>query len=1089
MLPLPAHASAGDPAEFPITPVVGLVRAAGAHPNAEAVVRRVLADAGVKRVRTATTDPGTPVTVWLGAADDTAATGAARRDVLDRLGAPGSQGLAPEGFALTAGRDADDRKHIVLDGVDADGAYYAALELKDLVRRHQGNDRMPEVRLRQAPAMRYRGSIEGFYGTPWWHQDRLDHLDYLGAHRMNTYEYAPKDDPYHRDRWREPYPADKLAQLGELITRAAAGHVDFTFAVSPGLSICYTDPGDTAKLLAKFDAIHALGGRSFNVALDDIDAGRWNCDGDRARYGAPGGAAAGRAQSDLLNAVQAWVRAKGDVKPLQMVPTEYYNATETGYKKALREVLDRDVILHWTGLGVVPQRITKADAARARQVFGHEILVWDNYPVNDYIAGRLPLGAYTGREPGLSEHLVGIISNPMNQAAVSKVALFSFAEFGWADTTYDAQRSWLRALDERAGGDPAVARALRDFAELNTYDGTLHRDRAPVPAAEIAAFWTAWRAGRDTTLRAYAERLRAAPGVIRAGVPDRAFAAEAEAWLKATELWSQALIEALDVLDAVRAGDGGRALAARREATGLIAAAKALRDVRLPHSGTYPRIADGVLDTFIADALTELDRWIGITADRPAATTTLGTYQDHTPDRMVDGDPGTYFWSNGSPGAGDSVTVDLGGVRAIGEVAVLMGKPGSPNDYLRAGVLEHSADGATWTTLATGAAAEVRATAPAGTRARYLRYRATGSNDHWLVVREFTAAVLDDTVTRITVGGTPAGSRPAAAADGSLDTAWQAAAAPASGNALQFTLSRPRPIDRVAVVGSGQAEVQVRVSGQWRPIGRLDGGYTELDPADVTADAIRLAWTPGGPAPAISEVVPRYADVPAVTLAADPAVLETTIGQEATLTLSLSTRRAAAVPGTLSVTGPQGWQVPADRALTVPRGGGLVLPVAFTPTGSGTLTLAFAGVETTVEVRAHRPAADVNAARGRPVTASSVEGGTSFAAAHAVDGDPATRWSSGRTDGEWLRVELAQPVDVARVVLRWEAAYGKAYRVETSDDGTTWTPIAEVTDGNGGVDDLRIDQANTARHIRVQGVRRATGYGYSLWELEVYPAR
>ena len=122
------------------------------------------------------------------------------------------------------------------------------------------------VEIRDWPTMRYRGSIEGFYGTPWSHADRLDHLDYLGAHRMNTYEYAPKDDPYHREQWRDPYPADKLAELGELVDRARQNKVDFTFALSPGLSICYTDDADFQALIAKFEALYALGARSFNVA-------------------------------------------------------------------------------------------------------------------------------------------------------------------------------------------------------------------------------------------------------------------------------------------------------------------------------------------------------------------------------------------------------------------------------------------------------------------------------------------------------------------------------------------------------------------------------------------------------------------------------------------------------------------------------------------------------------------------------------------------------------------------------------------------------------------------------------------------------
>ena len=473
---------------FPLTPVVGLVRTAHSDADAERVVRQALSRAGVTNIRTTNgTDPGTPTTVWLG------------RDasVLRALRVPDSTGLPVEGYVLAAGRDRHDRGHVVLDGVDSDGTYYAAQSLAQLIQARPGRDWMPGVAIRDWPTMRYRGAIEGFYGTPWSHADRLDELSYLGDHRMNTYEYAPKDDPYHREQWRDPYPADKLAQLAELVTRARQNKVDFTFALSPGLSICYTSDADFQALIAKFQALYDVGARSFNVPLDDIDYNSWHCDADKAKYGT-GGGAAGQAQSDLLNRVQReWVETKADVAPLQMVPTEYYNVSETPYKKALREQLDSDVVVHWTGIGVVPRTITAAQAAQAKAVFGHDILIWDNYPVNDYAAGRLLLAPYSGREPAIADHVAGVISNPMNQAAVSKIALYSFAELGWNPAKYDEQASWRRALAERAGGNPATAAALQVFADLNTYDGTLHPESAPVFGAAVEQFWQQWRAGQS----------------------------------------------------------------------------------------------------------------------------------------------------------------------------------------------------------------------------------------------------------------------------------------------------------------------------------------------------------------------------------------------------------------------------------------------------------------------------------------------------------------------------------------------------------------------------------------------------------------
>ncbi|MHC3388706.1 discoidin domain-containing protein [Streptomyces lavendulocolor] len=128
-------------------------------------------------------------------------------------------------------------------------------------------------------------------------------------------------------------------------------------------------------------------------------------------------------------------------------------------------------------------------------------------------------------------------------------------------------------------------------------------------------------------------------------------------------------------------------------------------------------------------------------------------------------------------------------------------------------------------------------------------------------------------------------------------------------------------------------------------------------------------------------------------------------------------------------------------------------------------------------------AAPVLLSQGRPATASSQENGGTPAAA-AVDGDPGTRWSSGFSDPQWLQVDLGGPAAVSQVVLRWEAAYAKAYRIELSTDGTNWSTAHSTTTGAGGTETVPV--TGTARYVRMHGVTRATGYGYSLWEFQVY---
>lgn len=749
---------------FTIPRVVGVVADAGTDHAALQAVRKILTDAGVTQIQVSPDDPGTSMTVWLQNPGTP----------LSKLGVPGHSGLAAEGYVLAIGQ-ASRRKHVVLDGVDNAGTFYATQTLRQLVQSGSGAQRLPGVVIRDWPAMRYRGSVEGFYGTPWTHVERLDHFDYLGTHKMNTYIYAPKDDPYHRDRWREPYPADRLAKLAALAERARSNHVEFTFALSPGLSVCYSSPDDAAALLAKFDAIYAIGGRSFTVAIDDIDYHTWHCPADPQHFGT-GGEGAGKAQSHLLNQVQAWVRGKGDVARLQLVPTEYWGLSDSPYRKAIRDYLDRDIVVHWTGVDVIAPTITNAHTAQAKAVFGHDILVWDNYPVNDYIAGRLPMASYVGRDQGLSRQVAGVISNPANQPAVSKVSLFSFADFSWHDSTFDPAKAWQAALAEAAGGDAKTVAALRAFADVNAYDGHIHLVQAPEVVEAIEAFWVRWHAGDQAgavrLLKPRFNGLAAVPGTIRSGVTDPAFIAEAGAWLDATALWAQALSAAVDMLAYQSGGAGAAAWADRQRLDGYVTRALAIRDIRQPHAGTAPKIGDGVIDVFLRDAKAAFDRWVGLDGARAVGTATMDVHADNVASRMVDGDLNTYFWSNRSPNAGDSVGVDLGSVRQIGEVSVLMGKAGSPDDFIHAGVLEYSIDGTSWKALTSATTPEVRAVAPKDARARYVRYRATADNGgNWCVVREFT--VQDADVVRYTVTGGPAGENLTAAVDGRLDTAYR----------------------------------------------------------------------------------------------------------------------------------------------------------------------------------------------------------------------------------------------------------------------------------------------------------------------------
>ncbi|MFD4258123.1 beta-N-acetylglucosaminidase domain-containing protein [Streptomyces sp. NPDC058534] len=529
-----------------------------------------------------------------------------------------------EGYALQVTAGGDRRGTVALGGTDVTGQFYAVQTLRQLFTDpEEGRDRIAGASVSDHPSMPLRGSIEGFYGPPWTHEERLDQMDFLGDVRSNTYVYAPKDDPYHREKWRDPYPADKLEELTGLVQRASANHVRFTFAVSPGASICYSDPSDTAAMTKKLKAMYDIGVRSFSIPLDDISYTKWNCEGDEKEFGAPGRGPAAEAQVKLLNTVQReFIEAHPGTNPLQMVPTEYGDLTDTAYKQKLRSTLDSKVEIMWTGMEVVPPEITNDQAAQASRLFGRKVFVWDNYPVNDFARtrGRLLLAPYDKRERGLSQHITGLVSNPMNQAAASKLAMFTMLDFAWNDGAYDRERSARQAALYMAGGNGRTADAMQRFVDLNhlapTFGTTPWQPQAPRLTAEVEAFWKTYADDPEGAIRAFRPAVREitkAPATLRKGVPDKLFLHDTDRWLDATELWGGALGHGLNALAAIESGDKARAAAERKAMTAAAAEASKITVDPTEHHQVGPvRIGDPVIEDFLTKVENRHDESLGL---------------------------------------------------------------------------------------------------------------------------------------------------------------------------------------------------------------------------------------------------------------------------------------------------------------------------------------------------------------------------------------------------------------------------------------------------------------------------------------------
>jgi len=360
-----------------------------------------------------------------------------------------------------------------------------------------------------------RGVIEGFYGKPWAHDDRLWLLERMGRWGMNTYMYAPKDDPFHLARWREPYPDEQLAEFGALVAAGERAGVRVGFAVSPGRSIVYSDPAERAAFVAKLAAFHRLGSRVLALGVDDVPTSLLH-EADRRAF-----RSLAQAQLTLLREVQD---AFGRDSLLWLSPTDYLGVESTEYLEEIGAALDPAIEVAWTGRTVLAPEILAREAAARAKTLRRRVLLADNTPVADGpMRVMLHLNPYAGRDRELDVHVSGILLNPMEQVRASSITLRCAAEYMRDPRAYDAESAWTRAVDELGG---AVAPALRLFAHAHRFspstaddrDRELERalERPSESLAEIEALLAARLAANEA---------------LRAGLADPRLLAELEPWL------------------------------------------------------------------------------------------------------------------------------------------------------------------------------------------------------------------------------------------------------------------------------------------------------------------------------------------------------------------------------------------------------------------------------------------------------------------------------------------------------------------------------------------------------------------------------
>lgn len=563
-------------------------------------------------------------------------------------------------------------KGIVLKGSDDRGIFYGLQTLRQLI--GEGLS-VPQCEITDFPVVKFRGAVEGFYGTPWSHRDRLAQFEFYGENKMNTYIYGPKDDPYHcslaksdeKGGWRVPYPAEAAQKIKELAKAAKENKVNFVWAIHPGQDIKWNEE-DYKNLINKFEHMYDLGVRSFAVFFDDIKG-----EGSDALK-----------QAQLLNRInKEFVRAKKDVTSLILCPTEYNkswaNPNADGYLPILGKNLDKDIQIMWTGDKVCAD-ITMETLNWVNERIERPAYIWWNYPVTDYVKQVVLQGPAKGlTNSATSADMGGFVSNPMEHAEASKIALFGVADYSWNPANYNPMECWEAAVQAIM---PNIGEAYRNFAiHSSQIDFNAH-------AYYMDESWET----KEITPQVYTNLANAAV-TIKEQCNNKYLLEELTPWLDQAILLGERGRKAFEMIDLFNKGDVKGAERAHLECD---------MDSLQREAYNAHKVGIQILQPFIDSVRRNIGAKIFeiTTGKKLILPTPISSFtRDETIHFMVDGCSLTYYNTFEAQKPSCWVGIDLGEVTPVKTIYIEQGRNNEDTYYMKSAVIEGSADGNNWEPL------------------------------------------------------------------------------------------------------------------------------------------------------------------------------------------------------------------------------------------------------------------------------------------------------------------------------------------------------------------------------------------------------
>lgn len=263
------------------------------------------------------------------------------------------------------------------------------------------------------------GVVEGFFGKGWSWEARKHYAQFLSGNGFTTYLYAPKNDDYFRKHWAEPCPQSHLDALTALADHYRAAGIEFAIGLSPfELYRDFSAAGKNA-LERKIAEINTINPDTLCILFDDMQGAQDNLAGQQLR-------------------IVDYVTRSAKARQYMLCPTYYsddpvlarhFGEMPANYLEDLGSQLDSRIDIFWTGPKVFSDNFPEEHLMDVADRLHRKPLLWDNYPVNDSktLCGYLRIGAFENRGPELKNLAQGHMANPMNQAFLSQLPLYTLS--------------------------------------------------------------------------------------------------------------------------------------------------------------------------------------------------------------------------------------------------------------------------------------------------------------------------------------------------------------------------------------------------------------------------------------------------------------------------------------------------------------------------------------------------------------------------------------------------------------------------------------------------------------------------------------